>query len=122
MAKTSVSKKSNPEKPSLEKKVDQILSIVKRHDQKFDAIDQKFDAIDKRFDKIDRRFDRIEGHFAFYVTKEEFSEFLEREYNFQDFVIKKLDTLTVEMASTHLALRRHDDRFEKLETVAGMTK
>ena len=92
MAKTSVSKKSNPEKLNLETKVDQILSIVKMHDLKFDTMDRRFD-----------------------ILEQDFSEFKERSYDFQDFVIKKLDTLTVEMASTHLALRRHDDRFEKLE-------
>lgn len=99
-----------------ESKLDQILRIVKGHDKKFEAIDQRFDAVDQRFEaidqrlgRIDHRLDRIEGNFEFYVRKE-------------DFVVKKLDTLTQESASTHLALKRHDERFDKIEAFVGMAK
>lgn len=127
-------KKAPPKKAErIEGKIDQILAIVKGHDLKFEAIDQRFvgidnrlDAMDQRFDAIEtrfeHRFDLIEAHFEHYVRKEDFEAFQEKVYLFQDFVVKKLDLLTQESASTHLALKRHDERFEKLEAFVGMPK
>lgn len=90
---------------STSQKLDFIISKLEGHDQKFEGIDEQLEDIKLDIGVIYKGFEN-------FVTKNEFSDFKDKVYNFQDWAVKTYSDNENERVITN----HHIDRLERAVT------